>query len=450
VNRKYIAGLIPFLLLFLSTSSLGNKSESKIQNNTSDNVRVYYIQVEVKSREERSKLANIGMDIENVKSDYVLGYADPEALKNIKRANFKILKQVDPVKTFNKRARVKDFPDRDARFHNYAEMIQAIRAIETNNGDIASVHSIGKSFENRDIWALNFNADSKSRKSGVSSKPGIIITGLHHAREHLSVETAVMYAEYLMNNKDDPKIANLLNTRDIWIVPMVNPDGGEYDISGSSYQYWRKNRRGDGARVYGVDLNRNYGFMWGTGGSSSSPSSDTYMGEKPFSEPETQAVRNFIEEHLNITVFLTLHTYSELILYPWGHKYDSIENAEDLAVYEKMARTMAAWNGYKPQQSSDLYIASGDTTDWAYGEHGIFAFTFELSPSGGWFGGGFYPGAGIIDKVFDANLKPMLYMTDLADDPHRALGKKRKQSKYLKAYHEPEIDYSLFWQTHPI
>jgi carboxypeptidase T len=82
---------------------------------------------------------------------------------------------------------------------------------------------------------------------------------------------------------------------------------------------------------------------------------------------------------------------------------------------------MAAWNHYKPEQSSGLYITSGDTTDWAYGEHGIFAFTFELSPSSIW-RGGFYPGAKAIDPTFAVNVKPALYMLELADDPYRAVG----------------------------
>src|SRR5690606_4396201 len=126
------------------------------------------------------------------------------------------------------------------------------------------------------------------------------------------------------------------------------------------------------------------------------------------------------ESHLNARVLLSFHTYSELILYPWGHTYDPVDNKTDLAVFEKMATTMARWNKYTPQQSSDLYITSGDTTDWAYGEHGIFAFTFELSPKSMW-DGGFYPGQKAIDPTFRDNLKPALYLLELADDPYRAV-----------------------------
>ncbi len=107
---------------------------------------------------------------------------------------------------------------------------------------------------------------------------------------------------------------------------------------------------------------------------------------------------------------------------------------------------MAKWNKYKPQQSSDLYIASGDTTDWAYGVHGIISFTFELSPKN-MSGGGFYPGASAIQKTFNVNIKPALYLIDLADNPERVLEKKK--SKFLKTLASPSIPHEMFWKIHP-
>jgi carboxypeptidase T len=131
-------------------------------------------------------------------------------------------------------------------------------------------------------------------------------------------------------------------------------------------------------------------------------------------------MKRFIEARRNAKVLLSFHTYSELILYPWGFQYEPIEKKRDQAVFETMAKSMAQWNGYKPQQSSDLYLTSGDTTDWAYGELGIFAFTFELSPETFW-EGGFYPGQDVIDPTFAANVKPALYLLEMANDPYRAI-----------------------------
>ncbi|MFN8790790.1 MAG: M14 family metallopeptidase [Bdellovibrionales bacterium] len=246
--------------------------------------------------------------------------------------------------------------------------------------------------------------------------------GGHHAREHLSVETPLRLTEWILDQyqKGDSRIVELLQNREIHIWPAVNPDGLEYDISGNDYKMWRKNRTRNSDGTFGVDLNRNYSFKWGTGGSSSNPRSDTYKGPTPFSEPETQAVKKYVESMKSLKVLLSFHTFSELILYPWGHTRSAVDKSQDRLVYTKMAEKMASWNNYKPMQASELYIASGDTTDWAYGERGIFSFTFELDPSEQW-NGGFYPGDEIIQNVVDKNKEPFLYLIDYADNPYRVL-----------------------------
>jgi len=319
-----------------------------------------------------------------------------------------------------------------------------LRMMASSHADIARLVSFGKSIEGRDLWALHINTSPEALARGTSGKPGIIYVANHHAREHLSTELPLMYAQHLLQNRGTPEVQALLDSRDIWIIPMLNPDGTEFDISTGRYQYWRKNRRNNGNGTFGVDLNRNYGFQWGTGGSSTDSSSDVYMGPTSFSEPETQAFKAFVEGLPNVKILLSIHTFSELILYPWGHTHDSISNKQDLMVHEKMARTMAGWNKYTPQQSSDLYIASGDTTDWSYGKLGIISFTFELSPANTGGPGGFYPGATMIDKAFNANLKPMLYLLDLANDPGRALNS--QPTGFLKNYVAPSVDHALFWQ----
>jgi hypothetical protein len=126
------------------------------------------------------------------------------------------------------------------------------------------------------------------------------------------------------NNTPIEAIRDLLDRRDFFVIPMINVDGAEFDIASGSYKMWRKNRSSPAARCAGVDLNRNYGFKWGTGGSSTDACSDIYMGPKAFSEPETVAVKNFVETHPNLKVLLTLHSYSELVLYPWGYTNDPI------------------------------------------------------------------------------------------------------------------------------
>ncbi|MBC7692293.1 MAG: zinc carboxypeptidase [Methylotenera sp.] len=403
-----------------------------------------YIQIAARNKQDRSRISNLGVSIEGVRSDSVWGFASESVLKRVQKSGLRILGNFDFKTGRGGHEGAYDFPMKDERFHNYAETLAALKELQSKNSDIVTLQSIGKTVEKRDIMAMHINTTPRALKDGFSNKPGAIFMGNHHAREHLSLEVPLMLAEYLLAHRADAQIKALLDSRDLWIIPMVNPDGAEWDISTGSYKMWRKNRRDNGDGTFGVDLNRNYGHGWGTGGSDKDTSSDVYMGTSPFSEPETQAIRDFVSAHLNAKVLLSFHTFSELVLYPWGGKNDPVEKIEDRNVFIKMAKTMSGWNKYTPEQASDLYIASGDTTDWAYGEHGIFAFTFELSPTSMW-NGGFYPGQKIIDKVFSDNLKPCLYMIDVADDPYKVL--KNSPSRFLKNYVEPSDGYQPSFET---
>lgn len=372
--------------------------------------------VKAKDKYARTALVNQGFSIEAVEDDMAYGYAPLEILQKVQQAGFEITDHFPASEI-----RGLDFPNGDSIYHNYDEMNRELDALVAAHPGVAHKLSIGKTAEGRDLFGVRINASATDGLT-PSGLPGVVFMGGHHAREHLSVEVPLLLAKHLLESKDST-VQNLVNTRDIFIIPMINPDGAQYDISTGNYKMWRKNRNTNGGNsCSGVDINRNYGYKWGTGGSSNSPCSDVFMGPTPFSEPESLAVKNFVEGHPNLKVLLSFHTYSELVLYPWGNTYDQISNPRDLATFQKMARTMADWNGYTPQPTSDLYIASGDTTDWAYGSLGIFAFTFEMSPSGGGFGGGgFYPGPEEIQHSFQANLRPALYLIDLANDPYRAV-----------------------------
>lgn len=374
----------------------------------------YWMKIRAKDKFERSVVANI-VGIENTREDYVVAFGGDEELKQLQKLGWLL-----SYSNLADEMRGKDFPQKDSAFHNYAEMTAELTKLANENPTLVKMGSIGKSTEGRETWFLRLGAE----QSHASEKPAVIYMGGHHAREHLSMEMPLMLAQYLVNQykAGNERVVGLMNNRDIHIIPMVNPDGAEYDIQDGSYKVWRKNRSRNANGTFGTDLNRNYGFQWGTGGSSTNPNNDTYMGTKPFSEPETINIKNYVEAHTNITILLSFHTYSQLILYPWGHKYDGVENAKDLKVYEVMANKMAEWNKYTPQQASDLYIASGDTTDWSYGVHKIFSFTFELDPSqasGGFGGGGFYPGASVIQPTFNKNVEPCLYLLEYADNPYR-------------------------------
>lgn len=371
----------------------------------------YWMKIRAADAFERSVVADTGAAIELVREDYVI------AIGNLEEKNR--LEDLGWLEASSPLASALDFPNQDRDFHNYAEVVEALENLVQEFPWMMKMTSIGKTPQGRDIWSLVISSDVENS----SSKPAVLFLGGHHAREHLSVETPLRFVQWVIGEfrNGNPRVQRLIEGRQIHLIPMVNPDGLEYDIEGGKYKYWRKNRARNANGTYGVDLNRNYGYKWGTGGSSSSPSSETYMGPQPFSEPETQAVKRYIETHENISILLSFHTFSELILYPWGHTSNPIADSRDRMVHEVMARKMAEWNKYRPQTSASLYIASGDLTDWSYGEHKVISFTFELDPKDQWSSGGFYPGQGVIQPVLQKNIEPCLYLLEHADNPYRVL-----------------------------
>ena len=216
------------------------------------------------------------------------------------------------------------------------------------------------------------------------------------------------------------------------IIPSVNPDGSEYDVATGSYRSWRKNRQPNSGSTYvGTDLNRNYGYKWGCcGGSSGSTSSETYRGTAAFSAPETRVVRDFVNSRViggvqQIKAAMDFHTYSELVLWPFGHttaKTTTGMNADQNNAFATLGRQMAATNRYTPEQSSALYITDGDLLDWLWGTHKIFAYTFEMYPTSS-SAGGFYPPASVITRETSRNKEAALLLAEAADCPYKVIGK---------------------------
>lgn len=361
---------------------------------------------------QRSLAAALGLSIEEASSGAIAGIVSPEALSRLKTAGYKILST-----TRLRESGPMGFPGQDSAYHDYAEVEAELGKIATGHPDLASLVEVGNSHRGLKILALRFN--SSARGLEPSAKPGALFLGAHHAREHLSSEVPLLIARWLAQNRSAPEVSGLLETRDIYIIPLVNPDGSEFDIENGEYRWHRKNMRPNEDGSLGTDLNRNYDSHWGESGTSTNPGDDTYGGPKPFSEPESRAVKAFIEARPNLKVMVSYHTYSELILYPWSYTEQPLGDARALKAYVNMAQQMASWTGYTAKQSGDFYPSSGDTCDWAWEARKIFCFTFELTPKS-WSGGGFYPGPSAIEPTVQKNIRPVLYLSGLADDPRRA------------------------------
>lgn len=244
--------------------------------------------------------------------------------------------------------------------------------------------SLGKSIEGRDIWMVkisdNVNVDE--------NEPEVLFDSLHHAREPLGVTTTLVFMDWLLSNyATDPVAKRIVDTRELYFVPCVNPDGYEYNrsIRPGGGGMWRKNRRNNGSS-YGVDLNRNWPTGWSApnGGNSTNPSSDTYRGTAPLSEPEVKALDNFIKSR-NFTLGCSTHTYTDILLRPWGYQRSAPSNEADYKVIDAAATKVNGINAGVTSQV--LYIAAGGALDH-YHTHGMFGYSPELGRSNE---GGFWP-----------------------------------------------------------
>ena len=243
---------------------------------------------------------------------------------------------------------------------------------------------IGESMDGNDIWAFKVSDNPNEDEE----EPEILYTGLTHAREPLGMMNLFYFVQLLCEQYGtDPEITYLVDHREMWFIPVINPDGYLYNesIQQNGGGMHRKNRRdtncGDGTSR-GVDLNRNYGYGWGANntGSSPDPCSATYRGTEEFSEPETAAIRDFVEDRAFMNV-LHYHAYSNVLIHPYGNA--SLPEEPDLTTYREVGEEMTRYNGYAVGTGYELigYTVNGDAVDWSYGDQGLIAYVPEVGSS---------------------------------------------------------------------
>jgi hypothetical protein len=346
-----------------------------------------------------------------------------------------------------------DFPASMSGYHNWPELVGEIQQAAVDHPDIVSLFSIGKSYQGRDIWVAKVSDHPETDEA----EPEVLVDALHHAREHMSTEQALALLRWLTDDyASNAGVKRLVDSREIFIIFAMNPDGLSYDLTGSPFRAWRKNRQPNaGTTAVGTDLNRNYEYRFGCcGGSSGTPSSITYRGRAPFSTPETAALRDFVQSRVvngvqQIRTHVTLHTNGRLVLWPYGYTRTDIPwdmTARDHATFVKMGGAMASSNGYKAEQSSDLYITDGDQIDWLYGRYRIFSFTFELyPPETRTVYGDHYPDDSHIATETARNRTALLYLIDRASCPTGVLGDAYRRADCGPLFDDLEVDRS--WQV---
>lgn len=306
-------------------------------------------------------------------------------------------------------------------YHTYSEGMAAINQLHADFPSIVGTpFSIGTTLGGNTIWAFKV-----SDNPGVDeNEPEVLFGAYIHAREAITIEVLLHFLEHLTDNYGtDSRVTDIVNGRELWFIPFINPDGVLYNESTNPTGggMWRKNRRNNGGS-YGVDLNRNFGYQWGYDNVGSSPtaSDDTYRGPSANSELETQALRNFVNAH-SIVAMQSYHSYSNLMIYPYG--YADIQCEEPWHTgYVAMTDMLSAGNGYSCGTAWELlYNTNGDAVDWGHGattEHSrIMSITTEVGSGSD----GFWPAESRIPALVAENLEPNLLFAEIAGNPWTAL-----------------------------
>ena len=391
------------------------------------------VSIEAQSRADVEKLAGMGLDIAAVRKGPVV-----EGRLGIPMQTYRVevvVSSIDESKLGREGFSWSEIPGKGPAkkigepyevYHSFDEPINGIKDqlhnIAATYPHIAQLKTIGHSIQKRPMLVMRLTNEKVGKKEG---KPQVLFVGTHHAREWVATEMSMRLIKYLTANYgSDARVTELLDNVEVWIMPVGNPDGYQYTFTNE--RLWRKNLRdndGDGQITLadGVDLNRNFAAHWGLDdeGSSPNPNSETYRGTAPNSEPEVQALVDFIQDN-DFKFILSYHTYQDLILYPWGWQWNTTSLDDPIfvaqagtdanpAIYDSLRD-----EGYDPGVGADLYITNGDFTDWAYYDLGIPAQTVELTDG---YDFRFPDDEDMVQTVFNDNLEFALSYAESARDP---------------------------------
>ncbi len=316
-------------------------------------------------------------------------------------------------------------------YRTVEETFASAQAIVNNHPNLATWTDIGDSWEKVTAGGLPGYDMMVLRLTNLSipgPKPKLISTAAIHAREYTTAELMTRFAEHLVDQYGvDPDVTWFLDHQEVHLILQANPDGRKIAETGVS---WRKNTDSDDGcgspSTWGTDLNRNYPFLWGCcGGSSGSACSETYRGPSAASEPETQAVRDYVLANLPdygdpwgtglpsppdaSGMFLDIHSYGMRVMWPWGHTTTVAPNGTQM---QTLGRKYAYFNNHSPHQAVYLYVTDGTTRDFGYGTLGVPTFTFEL-------GTAFFQSCSYFENtIVPTNLPALLYAARVTRAPY--------------------------------
>jgi hypothetical protein len=415
--RKLVIGLAVFATALAFSSTMARASHE-------EPLAVQLVRVNVPTQADRDRLTNLGIDLtEHGGDNYVEAvlHTSAEASKlaasgftwtvTIPDLGLRERQNNEINAAYAAAVDTSPLPSGRDTYRKLADYNADLRALATANPGLVKLFTLSRrSLEGREILGVEISKNVTSTSDG---KPVFLMLGLHHAREWPSGEHAIEFAYDLVKNASTARIGGLLDKARVLVVPVVNVDGFEQSrkwgdlvdvreideggtvtvLGNPGNAYKRKNCRvadgvdstpsggceitSPGGYGIGIDLNRNYGGLWGGPGASDVFADPTYRGAGPFSEPETQAVRELVSAR-QVTTLITNHTFSNLVLRPPGIRAAG-ETVDEAAMKDLGAR-MAAQNGYRNIHGWQLYDTTGTTEDWSYNATGGYGYTFEIGP----------------------------------------------------------------------
>ncbi|XP_061576902.1 carboxypeptidase A1-like [Cololabis saira] len=300
-----------------------------------------------------------------------------------------------------------------SRYHTLNEIYSFQDMLVAENPSMVSKIVIGHSYEGRPLNVLKFS-------TGGTNRPAIWIDTGIHSREWVTQASGTWFAKKIVTDYGrDPALTAILKNMDIFLEISTNPDG--YHYTHTKNRMWRKTRKpNSGSSCVGVDPNRNWDAGFGAPGASNNPCSETYRGPRAHSESEVKSIVDFVKSHGNIKAFMSIHSYSQMLLYPYGYtRTPAKDQAELHKVAQKAITDLASLYGTRYRYGSIInviYQASGSTVDWTY-EQGIkYSYTFELRDTGRY--GFLLPASQILPTAQETWLAVMSIMDHTYKNPY--------------------------------
>ncbi len=396
--RTIILPLFLFLLIF-SIAFTAN------QNNTQ--IRVFF-----DSELQWTQILGLHLDIVWTETNYVEIVTNPNEIEELESLGFRTEIVISDMEKFFK-SRFDDSRTMGG-YMTLSEINAALDVIIADHPDIVSTKvDIGQTIEGRTMWAVKISDNPNVDEDETE----VLFTSAIHAREVITPLILLNVMDSLTEKyPTDVYIQHLVDNREMWFILNVNPDGYYHNemIAPGGGGMWRKNRRYNGDGSCGIDINRNFGYNWGYDDIGSSPDGfdETYRGTGPFSEPETQNLRDFSIAH-EFEIVVYYHSYSNLIIWPWDYAYFLYTPDEN--IFQGLGDSVNVFNGYAPSVGWHLYPVNGGTNDWYYGEQTLKNKSFPFVVEVGYYEDNFWPPTYRIEELVNENYLSTLFLADASE-----------------------------------